>query len=99
MHTGLICSSMSDLEIIRLTLKNRSSASLLLRNTTNYTFLEQPDLLEVPAHGTTQVTVRPQQVVAELNLEFEVVNALTAPKVHPHWRRTVRIADVPETQN
>ena len=70
-----------------------------LRNTTNYTFLEQPDLLEVPAHGTTQVTVRPQQVVAELNLEFEVVNALTAPKVHPHWRRTVRIADVPETQN
>ncbi len=88
-----------DLEIVRLTLKNHSSASLLLRNTTNYTFLEQPDLFEVPAHGTIQVTVRPPQVVAELSLEFEVMNAVTAPKVHPRWRRTVRIADVPETQN
>ena len=87
-----------DLEIVRLTLKNSSSARLMLRNTTDYTFLDHPDLLEVPAHGTTQVTVRPQQVVAELSLEFEVVNALTAPKVHPRWRRTVQIADVPGTE-
>lgn len=88
-------SYLPDLEIIRLTLQNNSSARLMLRNTTDYTFLEHPDLLEVPAHGSTQVTVRPQEVVTELNLEFEVVNALTAPKVHPSWQRTVRIADVP----
>ncbi len=89
----------AELEIVRLTLKNRSSAPLLLRNTTDYTFLEQPDLFEVPAHGATALTLRPKRVVAELTLEFEVMNALTAPKVHPSWQRTVRIADVPVTQN
>jgi hypothetical protein len=86
-----------NLEIISLTLENNSDANLVLHNRSTYTFLEQADYIRVPAHGSTRVTVRPGVVIDTLELDFEVVTALIAPKTHPRLRYAIPVADVPET--
>ncbi|MCZ6657548.1 MAG: Sb-PDE family phosphodiesterase [Gammaproteobacteria bacterium] len=85
-----------DLEIVDLTIENHSDANLVLKNLTDYTFVGHADYIQVPPHGMTRVTVRPGKVVDTLELEFEVVNALTAPKQHPRMRYSIPVADVPE---
>ena len=70
---------------------NDSDAPMRLRNLSAYTFPEQGGYLEVPPHGSTRLVVRPGELLEELELEFEVVSALIAPKTHPRLRHKVRM--------
>ena len=70
---------------------NDSDAPVRLRNLSAYTFPEQGGYVEVPPHGSTRLVVRPGELLEELELEFEVVSALIAPKTHPRLRHKVRM--------
>ena len=69
-----------ELAIVDLTLTNASDADVQLRNRSPYTFAQHGDDMVIPAHGSLRLTVRPGAKVPQLNLDFEISNALVAPK-------------------
>ena len=79
------------LQVGRIRIANDSDAPIRLRNLSGYTFPEHGDQLEVPPHGSIRLIVRPGALLEELELDFEVQNALIAPKTRPRLRHRVRM--------
>lgn len=71
-----------DSEILSVVLRNHSDADLQLANTSGLTFFEHTDLVDVPAHSTVLLRVKTGERVGRIELGFDVLNALTAPKQH-----------------
>ena len=71
--------------ILRATLQNASSAVLRLRHvsTAAQSFHGAADLVNVAPRGRRELVVKPAEPADEVVLEFEVLNALTAPNAHP----------------
>ena len=84
------------MQVGQIRITNASDAPIRLRNLTDYTFPEHGGTIEVPAHGSARVIVRPGERLEELELEFEVTNALIAPKTHPRLTHRVRMAIPPD---
>ena len=68
--------------VLELTLRNVSDASLELRSTSGFTLVRSTDLVELPAHEETTLYLRTGEVLERVKLDFEVLNALTAPGAH-----------------
>jgi hypothetical protein len=66
--------------LLSVALRNRSDAGFELVNRGDFTFIEQADLVTVPPHSVTRLRVRTGERVSRIELTFEVLNALTAPK-------------------
>jgi hypothetical protein len=68
---------------VTVKLKNDSDADFRLRNLTTFRFLFDGDHIDVPAHAVTSIDVLLEENRDRLTLEFEVLNALVAPRRHP----------------
>ncbi len=67
-------------KVVKLTLTNTSDARWQLRNTGKHTFAGHGDLIEVPAQGELELQVKPHRTGRNFTLQFDVLNALVAPK-------------------
>lgn len=67
-------------EVLVVTLSNHSDADFQLMNKSDYTFYTDTDLVEVPAHETVKLYVKTGVKVEDIELTFDVLNTLTAPK-------------------
>ena len=70
-----------DLAYVRI--KNHSDARFILKNTSEYNFFMDIDVIEIPAHETVELQVITRARLEKFNLEFEVLNAIFAPRQHP----------------
>lgn len=70
-------------EILVVTLTNHSDAKFQLQSTGQYTFATTADIIELPPHEATRIGVKTVKKVDSLELRFDVLNALVAPKRHP----------------
>ena len=68
-------------QILGVNIKNNSDVVFLLKNKSDFTFTNSEDLVEVPAQGTKYLGVKTITRLNLLELDFEVLNALEAPKV------------------
>ena len=75
-----------------MTISNRSDARIRLRNLSDHVFSGQGDYIEVPAHGSIRLAVRTKERRPEIELDFEVLSALIAPKKHPRLKHEVAMA-------
>ena len=66
-------------KVLQVELTNSSDARFLLDNTTDYTLVSDHDVIEVAPHAETTLLVRTGDQLDRVMLEFEVLNALTAP--------------------
>lgn len=73
-----------DTTILEVTFRNVSDATFQLKNTSHYTFAEDDDYLVIPQHSETMIPVNVIDRLATVELEFEVLNAIIAPKTHPN---------------
>jgi len=64
-------------------IKNNSDAKFILKNTGNYSFFMDIDVIEIPPHETVELEVITRERLKKFNLEFEVLNAIFAPRKHP----------------
>ena len=78
-------------DIVAVTVHNNSDARFDLANLSRYTFMESTDIVRVQPHGSTEILVKPGSNAQSISLEFEVLNALTAPGRHPSIRWDVVI--------
>ncbi len=67
-------------EILNVFISNTSDADFHLRNKSRYSFYDHTDLITVRQHSTEKIMVKTGAKVAEVELDFEVLNAFTAPK-------------------
>lgn len=77
--------------VVNVTLANHSDADFVLRNASPYRLHDSIDTLIVKAHETLSVGVKPVDRVTRLAVAFEVLNAVTAPGVHPTLSFTVDV--------
>ena len=68
-------------QILSVSIKNNSDVLFLLKNKSDFTFTNSEDLVEVPAQGTKYLGVKTITRLNLLQLDFEVLNALQAPKL------------------
>lgn len=73
-----------DTTILEVTFRNVSDATFQLKNTSHYTFAEDDDYLVIPQHSETMIPVNVIERLSSVELEFEVLNAIVAPKTHPN---------------
>ena len=69
--------------VLKVTLENRSSTPFILRNTSRFTLHTLGDVFNVPAGGNFEIEVKTVEKLSEIRLNFEVLNAVTAPGKHP----------------
>ena len=69
--------------VAHVTISNNSDAPYTLRNQSKYDFYNLTDLVMIPAHGEVNIDVRTIKKLRKFKLQFEVLNALTAPQTHP----------------
>lgn len=67
-------------EILGVGITNVSDASFELKNLSGYTFYRHTDFVTVPPHSTIEIAVKTPTKQTGIDLRFEVLNALTAPK-------------------
>lgn len=75
-----------DTTILEVTFRNVSDATFQLKNLSSYTFAEDDDYLVIPQHSETMIPVNVIDRLATVELEFEVLNAIIAPKTHPRLK-------------
>ena len=78
-----------DTDLIDVTLSNNSDATFVLAGR-GHNFYDQTPLIQVPAHSELVVGIA-GETRSSFDLEFEVLNALTAPATHPTLRLGVRV--------
>lgn len=76
--------------VVTVTLKNDSDAEFVLVNQSKYTFHDDAGVVIMKANGTTKIEVKTLEQLAEFELKFTVLNAVTAPGKHPDLTLKVR---------
>ena len=64
-------------------IKNKSDVRFILKNNSSFNFFANSDLVEIPAQDTIKLSVLTKGVLESFSLEFEVQNAIFAPRKHP----------------
>lgn len=86
----------SSYELGVVKIKNVSDARFILKNVSEYDFYQNSDLIEIDPHSTKQIAIVSGKNLSNFDLEFEVLNAVIAPSIHPTIR--LRIKNVEKTQ-
>ena len=64
-------------------IKNKSDVRFILKNNSSFNFFANSNLVEIPAQDTIKLSVLTKGVLESFSLEFEVQNAISAPRKHP----------------
>lgn len=72
-----------DTTALELVITNRSDADFILRNASPYRLHQHTDIVEVKAHQRVTVMAKTRERLSRAVITFEVLNAVTAPNVHP----------------
>ncbi len=56
---------------------------MVLKNLSEVNFVDSDDFIVVPKNGSVKLNIKTLDKLKNLNLQFEVLNALTAPKQNP----------------
>lgn len=77
--------------VLSLLIRNSSDADYILMNRSSYSLHANSDVVHVPHHSTTLLQVKTLKTLNEIDLQFEVLNAITAPRTHPeiHLRAAI----------
>jgi hypothetical protein len=69
--------------VISVYIENKSDVDYILENQKDYSFYDHADIVTVKANAITMLQVKPLKELKTFNLRFKVLNALTAPNIHP----------------
>ena len=67
------------LELLVVAVENHSDSDFQLKNLSEYTFLNNTDMVVIPQHQTTRIRVKTGRRIKSISLKFEVQNALVKP--------------------
>ena len=71
-----------DTSILRVEISNNSSSDMTLKNLSAYNFSRSDDYIFIPKNETKTIMVKTLEAIKAIELKFEILNAITAPKKH-----------------
>lgn len=74
---------MEETSVLVAEIINNSDARFILRNLSEYTFHLNSDLIEIPAQASIELQIKTKETRTSVNVNFEVLNAITAQGTHP----------------
>jgi hypothetical protein len=80
-----------DESVLSVQVENVSSSPFVLVNASAYTLHEQADLVLVEPQDAMTIQVKTLSRLERVELVFDVMNAVTAPKTHPRVNWTIEI--------
>ena len=78
-------------QILKVVLKNNSSALIQLKNLSAYTFFDSTNLVNLPGNSEIVIRVKTIKNLDKLELDFQVLNALIAPNMNPTVKLVTKI--------
>ena len=69
--------------VAHITISNLSDVEFELKNLSDFTFYDVADMVKISPQGETLIKVKTVNQLENFQLKFQVLNAVTAPKVHP----------------
>ncbi len=69
--------------VLLLGIENQSDVNFTLALKGPYNLHRRSDLIEIPANETTELQVKTKEVLGNVELSFEILNGITAPREHP----------------
>lgn len=76
--------------VLEVTIQNPSDAPFLLLNQSDYTFHDFGDIITIMPNGETTFLVKTKEQLSDLEIEFKVLNAITAPNTHPNFTLKIK---------
>lgn len=70
-------------QVMHVTIKNSSDTEYLLKNKSGYTFHGDADVITIPRQSHLKIQVKTLKQLSQVDLKFEVLNAVIAPEKHP----------------
>jgi len=83
----------SSSRIVQIEFENKSDAHFILENKTEFTFTKDIDIIQLPPHAITTISVKTIEKLASFDLDFEVLNAITAPHQHPEITFKIKVPE------
>ncbi len=74
--------------VLEVTLRNHSDSPFVLINRSPYTFHASTDIVLIKPNSKMTLEVKTRDLLSDITLAFEVLNAVTAPNTHPIIRIT-----------
>jgi hypothetical protein len=79
--------------VAEFTIKNLSNSSYTLINQSEFSFHQHSDLIKIEPLSETKIQVKTRDVLTNIPLKFEVLNALIAPKKYAKIEYNVVVKD------
>jgi len=79
-----------DRQVVTVSLQNVSDAAMILKNTSEFNFHGDSDVVTVPAQGKLDIQVKTLKQLDAFDLSFEVMNTVIAPQKHLHIMLSVK---------
>lgn len=76
-------SYIGDTSILNVKITNHSSSEYILKNLSDFTLHQQPDVLTIEPMSEKVLNIKTLDRMDSIELPFEVLNAVTAPDQHP----------------
>ena len=76
--------------VVNLKIKNKSGIPFTIRNVGKYSFYSDTNIFTIEPNGEKIIDVKTKEKLRKFDLQFEVINAFTAPKTHPVIKLSVR---------
>ncbi len=77
--------------VLALTIENNSDVDFIMENNSKYTLHRNTDVFTVKANDLTRLEIKTIEKIENVELNFTVLNAVTAPKTHPKIRLQVKV--------
>lgn len=71
-----------DTSVLMVSIENNSNTEFTLKNKSGYTFHKSSDLIHIEPKSTTTLFVKTLTKLEDIQLTFDVLNGITAPKTH-----------------
>ena len=69
--------------ILKLEIKNKTGVAFILANESKYTLHNHSDILTIAPYETKTIQVKTMSRLSTVELPFQIMNAIIAPKKHP----------------
>ncbi|MCD6598444.1 MAG: PHP domain-containing protein [Bacteroidales bacterium] len=77
--------------VLSLTIENNSDVDFIMENNSKYTLHRNTDVFTVKANDLTRLEIKTIEKIEQVELNFFVLNAVTAPKTHPEISFRVKV--------
>jgi len=75
--------------VLNVELENVSSCNFILQNLSQYTLVENTDLIEIEGKSTLTLQFKTKEILKQLDWSFNVLNAVNAPNSHPIVKKRI----------